>query len=197
MKRKLIIATKNVGKIREFKRLSFDKEFDIYSLIDLEDLPETNEDGQSFEENAVKKSESIYKLTGNPTIADDSGLEIDYLSGAPGVRSARFAGYSTLQNIKNEKIISMLDEIKPEERGAQFRCIIAFSDDSGTKTFEGICRGRISEEPKGTSGFGYDPIFIPDGYDKTFGELDEDIKNRISHRSKAIEKFYNWFSKNK
>ena len=190
MKNKLILATKNKGKTREFKKLFSDKGFDIYSLLDIDGLPEIIEDGKSFEENAVKKSERIFKLTACPTIADDSGLEIDYLGGAPGVQSARFEGYSTPQNIKNDRIISLLQGIKPQEKKAQFRCVISFSDDTCTKTFEGICRGKISNEPRGVNGFGYDPIFIPTGYDKTFGELPENIKNKISNRAKALKHFY-------
>lgn len=197
MKREIIIATKNKGKIKEFKKILSDKEFEISSLLDISDLPEINEDGNSFEDNAVKKSGHIFELTGKPCIADDSGLEIDYLDGAPGIKSSRFCGISTPQSVKNEKFISMMKGAKENERGAQFRCVVAFTDNNGKKTFEGICKGRISDKQKGSNGFGYDPIFIPEGFEKTFGELDEDVKNRISHRAKALRKFYNWFVKNK
>lgn len=195
MRKKIIIATKNEGKIKEFNKILSGKEFDISSLSDIRDLPEIDEDGNSFEDNAIKKSRFIFELNGRHCIADDSGLEIDYLSGAPGVKSARFGGISTPQNVKNEKIISMMKGAKKNERGAQFRCVVAFTDNNGTKTFEGVCKGRISDKPKGSNGFGYDPIFIPEGFDKTFGELDEDVKNRISHRGKSLRNFYDWFVK--
>ena len=196
MKRKIIIATKNKGKIKEFKNILSDNKFEISSLIDINNLPDINEDGNSFKDNAVKKSRHIFEMTGKPCIADDSGLEIDYLNGAPGVKSSRFCGISTPQKLKNEKIISMMKGAKENERSAQFKCVIAYTDNNEKKAFDGICKGRISDKPKGENGFGYDPIFIPEGFDKTFGEIDEDVKNRISHRAKALREFYNWFLKN-
>lgn len=196
MKRKIIIATKNRGKIKEVCKILSDGEFEISSLLDLENVPKVNEDGNTFEENATKKSEYIFKITGQPAIADDSGLEIDYLNGLPGIKSSRFEGDMTPQNVKNEKIIEMLKDVNENKRGAQFRCVIAFTDNKGTRTFEGVCRGKISDRPRGSNGFGYDPIFIPEGFDKTFGELKENVKNNISHRAKALEKFHKWFMEN-
>lgn len=197
MKLNILIATKNEGKIREFKNILSRHEVNVLSLLDLESSPEINEDGITFEENAVKKSKAIFEFTGQATIADDSGLEIDFLDGEPGVNSARFAGYSTPYDTKNEKILSMMKDVPESKRTARFKCVIAYSENNATNTFEGVCEGKIAYEQKGTHGFGYDPIFIPDGYDKTFGELGEDVKNRISHRAKALNKFYIWFANKK
>jgi len=197
MKRKIIIATKNRGKLIEFSKILSNREFEISSLLDLENVPEIDEDGSTFEENAIKKSEHIFKINGQPAIADDSGLEIDYLNGAPGIKSSRFEGDMITQDVKNEKIIEVMKGVNENKRGAQFRCVIAFTDNKGTRTFEGVCRGKISDRPKGSNGFGYDPIFIPEGYYETFGELKENVKNNISHRASALKKFHNWFMENK
>ena len=197
MKLNILIATKNEGKIREFKNILSRHEVNILSLLDLESSPEIIEDGITFEENAVKKSKTVFEYTGQAAIADDSGLEIDFLEGEPGVNSARFAGYSTPYNIKNEKILSMMKDVPEGKRTARFKCVIAYSEDNAVNTFEGVCEGKIACEQKGTNGFGYDPIFIPEGYDKTFGVLGEEVKNRISHRAKALNRFYKWFANKK
>ena len=197
MKLNILIATKNEGKIREFKNILSRHKVNVLSLLDLESSPEIIEDGVTFEENAVKKSEAIFEFTGQAAIADDSGLEIDTLEGKPGVNSARFAGHSTPYDIKNGKILSMMKDVPESKRTARFKCVIAYSENNAANTFEGVCEGKIACEQKGTRGFGYDPIFIPDGYDKTFGELGENVKNRISHRAKALNQFYKWFANKK
>lgn len=193
MKLTILVATRNKGKVAEFKNILSAQEVNLLSLHDIAQIPEIVEDGNTFEENAVKKSETVYKLTGQITVADDSGLEIDFLNGDPGVHSARFEGYTTPYDIKNGKILSMMKDVPDDKRTARFICIIAYSDENGTKTFEGVCNGKIAYEQKGLYGFGYDPIFLPDGYDKTFGELGENVKNNISHRAKALKAFYEWF----
>lgn len=195
MKKKIFVATKNKGKIKELKKIFSNLDSEI--IFDIPDIPDIKEDGNSFEENAIKKSKHLFELTNQPSIADDSGLEIDYLNGVPGINSSRFAGQTTPYNIKNEKIINIMKNTNENKRTAQFRCVIAYTDEIGTKTFEGICKGKIADKMYGSQGFGYDPIFIPKGYNKTFGELDENIKNKISHRAKALKKFYNWYIKNK
>ncbi|MFC1558836.1 RdgB/HAM1 family non-canonical purine NTP pyrophosphatase [candidate division KSB1 bacterium] len=197
MKLNILIATKNEGKVEEFKNILSCHEVNVLSLLDLESSPEIIEDGITFEENALKKSKTIFEFTGQPAIADDSGLEIDVLEGKPGVNSARFAGYSTPYDMKNGKILSMMKDVPGDKRNARFKCVIAYSDNNAANTFEGVCEGKIAYEQKGTYGFGYDPIFIPDGYDKTFGELGEEVKNRISHRANALNKFYKWFASKK
>ncbi len=185
----LIIASTNKGKIKEIKKILAELEIKILSLSDYFHLPAIIEDGQTFEENAIKKAKIITELTGKITLSDDSGLEVDYLNGIPGVKSARFGGEGLTEANRNQKLLELLKEIPILKRSARFKCVIAIAlPDGEIKIVSGECKGVISLESKGNQGFGYDPIFIPDGYNKTFGELGNKIKDKISHRSKALSK---------
>ena len=147
------------------------------------------EDQDSFEGNAYKKAKSVARVINEIILADDSGLEVDILNGQPGVFSARFSGENATDEKNNEKLLKMMEGVPEEKRGAQFRCVLVLMLPNG-KSFkvEGICRGRIADRPYGNEGFGYDPIFIPEGYNITFGQMGKDEKNRISHRFLALKK---------
>lgn len=182
---KLIIASNNEGKIKEYKEILKPFGYDVISQkeagIDIE-IPET---GTNYRENALLKAEGIYKLTKTAVLSDDSGLSIDFLNGGPGLYSARFKS-NLSQKEKNQYII---DEMKDtDNRKAKFVCSICFIFENGEKIeVQGICNGKISRKIEGERGFGYDPIFIPDGYDKTFSDIGQEEKNKISHRALAIK----------
>jgi len=185
----VVIASKNKGKIVEIKNILSDLEIKFLSLYDYPYLPTVIEDGDTFEENAIKKAKLISKLTGKITLSDDSGLEVDWLNGAPGVNSACFGGDRLTDRERNQKLLDLLKIVPIPERRARFKCVVAIAiPDKEIKTVSGECQGIINLTPKGNQGFGYDPIFIPDGYDKTFAELGSKIKDRISHRSIAFLK---------
>ncbi len=193
MRLQIVLATKNKGKIEEIKYIlketGITDAIEIHSLSDFPDITEIAEDGMTFSENARKKAETVAGYTGLTTIADDSGLEVDALNKAPGIYSARFAGEgaSDADNIK--KLLGLLEGVPKEKRGARFVCMIALATPDGeVKLMEGECRGIISEEARGTSGFGYDPVFIVPQYGKTFAKLGEEMKNKISHRAVALGK---------
>ena len=185
---KLILATHNYGKLKEIKGILNDLSIELGSLLDYSSIPEVVEDGKTLEENALKKAREIFRLTGIPTLADDTGLEVLYLGMAPGVISARYAGEKVSYEANNRKLLKELDNVPAHKRTAQFRCVAAFIAKDIEKITEGICQGKIIEYLRGTGGFGYDPLFIPDGYELTFAELSIDIKNQISHRAKAFQK---------
>ena len=155
--------------------------------LDYPDVPDVMEDGKIFEANAIKKAVSLAEATGLWALADDSGLEVDALNGAPGIYSARYAGEPVSYPANNRKLLRELE--KTPNRRARFCCVIALSSPDGkTKTVEGRCEGVIAREERGRQGFGYDPLFIPDGFSKTFAEMDSDAKNAISHRGRALKK---------
>jgi len=184
--KKLIIATKNKGKVREIKHILKPLKLKIFSLLDLPKLHDVKETGRTFEENAVKKSKTIAKKFKALVLADDSGLEVKALNGRPGVKSARYAGPTPT---KIKLCAKLLKEMKDKkDRGARFVCVIAITDTKKMRTVKGVCRGRIIPEMKGRYGFGYDPIFVPEGYNKTFAQMPLKIKNMISHRGKALKK---------
>lgn len=186
----LIIATKNKNKIKEINALLGEMPINILSLEDGNwQIPEITEDGKTFKENAAKKAKTIAQITGKLTLADDSGLIVDALGGQPGVYSARFAGENATDRENNLKLLQLIKDIQPDRRGAQFICVIAIASPEGKEDIvEGICRGDIGYLEEGGGGFGYDPIFIPTGYSKTFAELSMSVKNKISHRGRALEK---------
>ncbi|MEW6097353.1 MAG: XTP/dITP diphosphatase [bacterium] len=185
----ILIASKNKGKIEEIKKILSDLEIKFLSLDDYSSLPTIIENGHTFEENAIKKARIISKLTGKVTLSEDSGLEVDYLDGAPGVKSARFGGDGLADTDRNQKLLDLLKEVPLSKRSARFKCVVAVAIPNGeVNTVSGKCEGKISLVAKGNQGFGYDPIFIPDGYDETFGELGIEIKNKISHRCEAFLK---------
>jgi len=185
------LATRNKKKIEEIRRITGDLPITILSLENFPDCPETVEDRDTFEGNAIKKAVEVCRCTGKPALADDSGLEVDALGGAPGVYSARYAGATgnTSDVLNYQKLLSELRNVITEKRGAQFVCCMALAFPDGTvKTFLGYAKGRIGMEPKGKTGFGYDPVFIPDSYERTFAEMTGEEKDKLSHRGKAIEK---------
>ncbi len=186
----IVLATRNKKKIEEIKRITAGLPIAILSLDNFPDCPETVEDQDTFEGNAVKKAVEVCRYTGKPALADDSGLEVDALNGSPGVYSARYAGGSGGNDVKNyEKVLSELKSVPVERRGAQFVCFMALVfPDGKIETFSGYAKGRIGSEPKGKSGFGYDPVFIPAGHEKTFAEMTGLEKDNLSHRGKALEK---------
>lgn len=189
----LLIGTKNSGKIIELKNFLTDLPFELHDLGEFENVAEPEETGATFAENARLKA-SYYALeTKMMTLADDSGLEVEALGGAPGVFSARYAGEKSSDS---DKIAKLLDELENKvDRQAKFVCAMAVSDGSGRIIYsaEGICSGTIALNASGTNGFGYDPIFVPDGFNETFGELPDEIKREISHRKRAIEQIIRFF----
>ncbi len=187
--KKLLVATNNPGKLAELRSLLDGLPVELRSLEDVEQIVQIEETGATFIENARLKASGYAMQTGLPAIADDSGLEVDALGGRPGVLSARYGGPDTGFDEKMAKLLGELDEIGHARRTARFVCAIAVADSSGNIlcTAEGICSGNIAAAPRGLHGFGYDPLFIPDGYDQTFGELSGAIKGKISHRSSAFE----------
>ena len=190
MVKDIVIATQNKHKIEEIEKIT--KNFGFRLLSGKEagiDGVDVVEDGTTFEENSYKKASEIMKLTGMITIADDSGLEVDALNGAPGVYSARFAGEDASDEDNNRKLMAELKGVPFEKRTARYVCVITMLFPDGRKLVaRGESEGYIAEEPSGNNGFGYDPYFIPEGYDKTFGCFDMDEKNKISHRARALEK---------
>lgn len=182
-----MIATHNKGKIAEFKQLLSDLPITIYSLHDFPDIPEVEETGSTFYENAALKAESIAKRLGKPVMADDSGLVVDVLKGEPGVYSARYASENATDEENIEKLLMKLATQPSDNRSAHFICVLAFALPNGETVFhEGKCYGTIKETPVGHAGFGYDPVFIPNGYDITFAEMDAATKNKLSHRYHAL-----------
>lgn len=181
----LVLATRNRGKIAEIKVLLPDVR--VRPAAAFPGCPEPEETGRTFKENALIKARTVAEFTGRTALADDSGLEVDALDGAPGVRSARYAGEDATDRDNVFRLLDALDGIPDADRTARFRCVMAVAAPDGrTWTAEGVCEGRILREPRGESGFGYDPLFVPAGYENTFGELDAAIKNRISHRAMAL-----------
>jgi XTP/dITP diphosphohydrolase len=213
----LLLATRNAHKVAEIRGLLGDQ-FQIQTLNDFPGAPKIVEDEKTFAGNATKKAvklaEWIFKnsrfktqnLKLNFVLADDSGLEVDILNGAPGIFSARFAADAD----NNAKLLRLLEKIPTEKRTARFRCVIALAEIApekienaspvcfapeleSVKLFDGVCAGKIISEPRGQNGFGYDPLFVPAGFEKTFAELGDDVKNKISHRAKAVEKLKEFF----
>ena len=185
---KIVLATKNKDKIREIKKILSDLPVEIKTMADFEGIPDVEEDGATLEENAIKKATEFHKFTGLPAIADDTGLEVDALNGAPGVYSSRFAGEEASYEDNRKKLLRELENVPEAKRGAQFRCVVAFADGSRRMTTEGIVRGKILREERGDSGFGYDPVFWVPEFKNTFAEIDLEKKNAISHRGIAFKK---------
>lgn len=184
---KLVVASHNAGKIAEIKTLLSPLKIEVQSAADLR-LGDVEETGTTFEENAKLKAESLCMMCGLPCLADDSGLCVDALNGRPGVYSARYAPNRDF-NEGMKMLLKEMAESGKETRKAHFSCCMALAvPNEKTMIFEGRVDGNISETPSGNGGFGYDPIFIPEGFDKTFAELGDDIKNKMSHRSRALEK---------
>jgi XTP/dITP diphosphohydrolase len=184
----LIVATRNTHKTREIQQI-LGPEFEVQDLSTYGEIPEIRESGKSFEENAKLKAITASRHVPGLVVADDSGLEVDALGGVPGIHSARYAGANATDKEKVNKLLSELAKVgvKEETRRARFRCVLALA--YGGKilaTFEGVVEGKIGDRPHGSHGFGYDPIFIPNGFEESFGELPEEVKSNISHRAKAV-----------
>jgi len=185
----LIVATRNKGKIREIREALRGLGLRIYSLSDFPDVPEIEEDGRSFAENALKKARFYSKYFGKLTLGDDSGLEVDGLKGLPGIYSARYAKEGATSRENNQKLLREMHGLPVSKRRARFKCIIAVVSHHGKEALaEGSCRGSIGFEEKGKKGFGYDPLFVVPKYGKTMAELSLEEKNAISHRGKALRK---------
>jgi XTP/dITP diphosphohydrolase len=222
----LLIATRNLHKVGEIRAI-LGSRFQFLTLNDFAAAPKVIEDAETFAGNAAKKAvelarwlaekhstSNIQHPTPNFVLADDSGLEVDALNGAPGVHSARFAALDKVENSpdadNNAKLLRLLKEAPSEKRTARFRCVIAlvpvlagkiqnaspvcYADELETHIFDGICEGKIILTPCGRNGFGYDPLFVPDGFIQTFAELGDDVKNRSSHRARALEKLKRFFT---
>ena len=187
----LVFATNNKNKLTEIQKL-FPSSFKILGLKDIgchEDIPETQ---PTIEGNAMQKAQYVYEKYGYPCFADDTGLEVDALDGEPGVLSARYAGPS---RDAEENMAKVLDQLRNKSnRKAQFKTVVALCSDDSFHSFSGICRGSITTEKRGKEGFGYDPIFLPEGYGQTFAEMDMDLKNSISHRGRAISKLLDFIT---
>jgi XTP/dITP diphosphohydrolase len=183
----LLVASFNSHKIEELNDILAPLGINVISPAAADNIPEVEETGSTFEENAISKAVQTAKFAGMYVFADDSGLEVEALNGRPGIYSARYAGPGATNSEKIEKLLNELGENK--NRSARFVCVIAIASPEGkVKTFRGEVCGQITHTPSGNMGFGYDPIFKPDGYDKTFAELEPEIKNKISHRARALQK---------
>lgn len=185
----IVIASGNQGKIEEINHILKDSGVKILSLQDYPDIPPIVEDGHTFEENAVKKAETVCRFTGKISLADDSGLEVDALNGAPGVMSAMYAGEGATKKDLCEKLLKAMEDVPDQKRTARFRCVMAIAQPGrSTQTVSGECEGLIAHSMQGNYGFGYDPVFLVPSYRKTMAELGGEIKNRISHRALALHK---------
>ena len=184
---KIVFATTNEGKVKEIKEILGDFPIEVVSMKEMGITADIEENGTTFEENSLIKARALAKLTGLPALADDSGLEVDYLNGEPGIYSARYLGRDTDYDYKNNYIIDKLSEAKGEDRSARFVCVISLVLPDGREFVErGVVEGLIGYEQKGENGFGYDPIFYLPEYGKTSAELPPEEKNKISHRGKAL-----------
>ena len=217
----ILIATRNQHKVEEIRAI-LGTQFQYLTLNDYPGAPKVVEDADTFAGNALKKAETLAQWVAKTqpatavirrgfVLADDSGLEVDALDGAPGVYSARFASLNNAENssdaANNSHLLELLKNVPTEKRTARFRCVIAwvpvpeevahnsspvcYAPDASRNIFDGACEGRILDRPSGAGGFGYDPLFVPNGYSQSFGELGEDVKNRLSHRARALEKLWN------
>ena len=194
---RLVLATTNPGKVREIKRLLSDTGIEILTLDDIEPLQMPPEEGATFRENAGAKARFVAARSGLAALADDSGLEVDWLGGAPGVYSARYAGEGATDKENYRKLLGEMEGVEPASRGARFRCAASLALPDGTVgDFDGSFEGVIADGPSGDGGFGYDPVFFIPGEGKTAAELTAEEKNSMSHRAKALEKLKSWLIEN-
>jgi XTP/dITP diphosphohydrolase len=185
---RLNLATKNPDKVEEIRIILDDLQVGLVSLLDFPEMPDIIEDGNTLEANALKKAREAFQWAQIPSIADDTGLEVDALDGAPGVLSSRFSGEDATYRENCEKLLDVMQGIPDEDRNARFRCVVAYADSSEEFTVEGICEGMILDSFRGENGFGYDPLFYLLDKGKTFAELSAEEKNVISHRGIAFRK---------
>ncbi|WP_309867742.1 XTP/dITP diphosphatase [Bacillus sp. SLBN-46] len=187
--KEVIIATKNPGKAREFEHIFASRGIEVKTLLDFPEIPEVEETGTTFEENAILKAEAVSKALNKMVIGDDSGLIVDALEGRPGIYSARYAGEPKNDQNNTEKVLAELKNIPEEDRTARFYCALAVAvPGQKTMTVSGTCEGRILTEPRGVNGFGYDPVFYVPEKGLAMAELSADVKNKISHRANALIK---------
>lgn len=185
----VVIATYNQGKFGEMKAILAPFSLKLFSLKDYPEIPKVVEDGATFADNAKIKARTIARLTGRVTIADDSGLAVNALGGRPGVFSSRYGGENATDQERCEKLLDEMAEVPDGQRQAAFKCAIAVASPEGkSQVVEGECRGTVAFEPRGKHGFGYDPIFLVPKLGKTMAELEPEVKNRISHRARALKK---------
>lgn len=185
----LVVATRNEKKCWEIKELLKGLDIKLRSLRDFPGAPEVVEEGEGFKENATRKAVECARFTGRTALADDSGLEVDVLGGEPGVHSARFAGEAQDDKANIGKLLKLMEGVPSEMRKARFRCCVAIARPDGlVKVVEGTCKGLIGFQPQGSYGFGYDPVFIVPDYNQTFAQLGPEVKNKISHRARALKK---------
>lgn len=183
----MIFATKNENKVKEVAQFLAPHDIEVVSLNEFPDIPEIEESGETFKDNAITKASEACMFTGLTAMADDSGLEVDCLDGLPGIYSARFAGEDKNDGDNNKKLLELMAGVPAEQRTARFKCVMAVATtECFAYTTEGACEGVISEKPRGAGGFGYDPLFYLPEYGKTFAELDLETKNKISHRARAL-----------
>lgn len=195
MTKRVIIATKNRGKAKEFQHMFAPFGYEVQTLLDLPHIEDVEETGETFEENAILKAETVAEELGALVIADDSGLAIDALEGRPGVYSARYAGEEKSDEANMEKVLSELESVEESDRTARFHCVLAIAGPNReTRTVTGTCEGMILKEKRGTNGFGYDPIFYVPTLRKSMAELTQDEKSQISHRGNALIKLKNIIS---
>jgi len=186
----LLIATRNKKKLKEIKELLSDLPLKITSLADYNNMPKIEEDGKTFSENAVKKAATISLYTHKLVMGEDSGLEVKALKNKPGIYSARFSGPGATDKKNNIKLLNELKRIPLKKRQARYRCYVALTDRKGIiDIISGSCSGLIALSSKGANGFGYDPLFFVERYQKTFGQMDSHLKAKISHRARALKKF--------
>jgi XTP/dITP diphosphohydrolase len=182
----IVVATRNPHKAQEIRAMFAGLPVTIKDLRDFPDCPEVDEDGETLEDNALKKARAAHRCTGLPAIADDTGLEVYYLLNAPGVYSARYAGENATYEDNNRKLIQEMTQVPARRRQARFRCLVALAANGSEELFEGKVEGTILLAPRGENGFGYDPLFRPAGLEGSFAELSAERKNAISHRARAI-----------
>lgn len=185
----IVLASRNRKKVVEIERILAGQPIEVRSLDDFPDCPEVEEDQDTFDGNAIKKARAVAEFTGRMALADDSGIEVAALNGAPGVYSARYAGEGATDALNVDKMLSEMVDIPDSQREARFVCCMALAEPGGeVHTFWGFAEGEIGREPHGVSGFGYDPVFYPLGHDRTFAEMSPSEKDALSHRRKALAK---------
>ncbi len=184
---KLVLATHNPHKVEEISDILSDLSIELLSLDNFPEIGELIEDGTTLEENAKKKARAVYGKTGILSLADDTGLEVAVLGGKPGVYSARYSGENATYEKNNDKLLGELVHVPIEKRNAKFKCVIAIVGNGIEEVAVGEVRGRIINKARGNKGFGYDPLFVPDGYNLTYAEMDSTLKNKLSHRALALE----------
>ncbi len=195
--KKIIVATSNAGKVKELRSRLIPLGLEVSSLKEAGLPLEVVEDAPDFTGNAMKKAVAASDAADCPALADDSGLEVDFLDGRPGVHSARYGGPGLDDRGRYERLLKELEGVPAEKRTARFRAVLAYVEPAGQRaTFAGTVEGRIAFDPKGTHGFGYDPVFIPEGFESSMAELGPEVKSKFSHRAKALTLFVEWLSKN-